>query len=181
MPAASTRKQAKQLGDKHYFTGVPCTHGHLDVRYTATGRCAECARVSAKETYRAGYRAPKSKESKARAYRKWRENNPKHYWASATVCRLRTRAKSIGVPFDLTTEWLQDNTPEVCPVFGTPFVFLGNGVVTDTSASLDRLVPSKGYTKDNVVVVSMKANTIKSAYSSKEIRTVADWLAAKGY
>lgn len=37
-----SRKEAKRLGLRHYFTGVPCIHGHLVHRYTSTFQCADC-------------------------------------------------------------------------------------------------------------------------------------------
>ena len=181
MQFQNTRRLAKELGDIKYFTGLPCKHGHVDVRATSTGRCYECARVSAKEAYESGYRPPKNKESKSKSYRKWRDADPKGYWASATIQRIKKRSIDISVPFNLTKQWLIENTPEFCPVFGTPFLFFGNNVANEKSASLDRLNPSGGYTTDNVVVVSMKANVIKNAFSSVDIYKVAAWLAAKGY
>jgi hypothetical protein len=38
------RRAAAQNGDKTYFTGVPCKHGHLVARYVTTGGCLECLR-----------------------------------------------------------------------------------------------------------------------------------------
>jgi group I intron endonuclease len=37
-----TRTEAKRLGAKKYFTGEPCTHGHVAARYTK-GMCVTCA------------------------------------------------------------------------------------------------------------------------------------------
>lgn len=36
------RKQAKAAGLTSYFTGKPCTRGHLDLRNTANGKCYAC-------------------------------------------------------------------------------------------------------------------------------------------
>ena len=44
------------------------------------------------------------------------------------------------------------------------------------SPTLDRIVPSLGYVPGNVVVISHKANSIKSNATAAEIRAVADWL-----
>jgi 5-methylcytosine-specific restriction endonuclease McrA len=51
-----TRKEAKALGVKHYFTGEPCKHGHIAPRKTK-GACIECLRVEWLENgaKRAGY------------------------------------------------------------------------------------------------------------------------------
>ena len=37
-----TRTEAKRLGARKYFTGEPCTHGHVAPRYTK-GQCVVCA------------------------------------------------------------------------------------------------------------------------------------------
>lgn len=39
-----TRKEAKAQGTTHYFTGVPCKHGHTAPRKTK-GACVECTRL----------------------------------------------------------------------------------------------------------------------------------------
>ena len=37
-----TRSEARQLGAKRYFTGVPCLRGHISQRSVANGICVEC-------------------------------------------------------------------------------------------------------------------------------------------
>lgn len=39
--------EARRIGSKFYFTGVPCVHGHLCKRRTVNAGCTECQRVSA--------------------------------------------------------------------------------------------------------------------------------------
>lgn len=41
--ALITRKEAKNLGLKRYFTGKPCKHGHVDERYVNAGNCCRCS------------------------------------------------------------------------------------------------------------------------------------------
>lgn len=41
----ATRKEALELGLKHYFTGIPCRRGHVAHRYVLGSRCAECSRI----------------------------------------------------------------------------------------------------------------------------------------
>lgn len=38
-----TRAQARERGATHYFTGVPCNHGHVARRYASNKRCVKCA------------------------------------------------------------------------------------------------------------------------------------------
>ena len=37
--------KAKQAGERFYFTGVPCKHGHVANRYTSSGTCSECVKL----------------------------------------------------------------------------------------------------------------------------------------
>jgi hypothetical protein len=61
-------------------------------------------------------------------------------------------------------------------VFGTPFVFAGNVSASDSSPSIDRIDPKKGYVLENIAIISVKANLIKNAYSAAELMQVALWL-----
>ena len=45
-------KEAKAQGLKHYFTGKPCKHGHVDLRLVSNESCEECGRVRARERQR---------------------------------------------------------------------------------------------------------------------------------
>lgn len=74
----------------------------------------------------------------------------------------RARAAKEGLPFDLKIEDIV--IPSHCPVFGIKF----NGG-KETMPSIDKIIPSMGYTKDNIVVVSMRANRIKSDATTKEL------------
>jgi len=44
MSAIITRAGAKARGLRRYFTGEPCKRGHVAEKWTAGGRCVECAR-----------------------------------------------------------------------------------------------------------------------------------------
>ena len=61
-------------------------------------------------------------------------------------------------------------------MYGTEFQWVGNKKILPTSASLDRIDPAKGYVKGNLVIISSKANNIKSAYRAADLYKVADWL-----
>lgn len=41
-----TRQEARQRGDKSYFTGVACKNGHIARRYVQSGTCSACIRAS---------------------------------------------------------------------------------------------------------------------------------------
>lgn len=66
--------------------------------------------------------------------------------------------------------------PPCCPVLGIPLVRRKGRGVADHSPTLDRLIPAKGYVRGNVMVISMRANRIKSDATLEELERVAAWL-----
>ena len=48
---AAQRKEAMLKGEKHYFTGKPCKHGHIEKRLTVNGACVECDRIKNHRRY----------------------------------------------------------------------------------------------------------------------------------
>lgn len=71
--------------------------------------------------------------------------------------------------FDLTSSILYDllQTTTVCPYFGWPLTYENKQFVT--YASLDRIDSRRGYTKDNVRVISVLANLMKSNATESEM------------
>ena len=45
----TSRTQADLLGERFYFTGKPCKHGHTAKRYASNGKCAECKDIYMQE------------------------------------------------------------------------------------------------------------------------------------
>jgi len=88
------------------------------------------------------------------------------------------RARSKNLPFNLDQSDII--VPEICPVLDIP-IKKGTGKVSGNSPTLDRIKPELGYVKGNVVVISHKANSIKSNATSDEILKVGNWLANLGY
>ena len=71
---------------------------------------------------------------------------------------------------------LLKNAGNICPVLGVKMTTteLGSGD-TDYSPSFDRVYPQKGYIKGNIVIISNKANRIKTDATVDEIRKVTDF------
>lgn len=112
-----------------------------------------------------------NKELKAATHKAWIEANPINQLLSSA----KTRAKKAGLPFDLTIEDIQ--IPEVCPVLGIPLIRnLGGSYPTPNSPSIDRIIPTLGYVRGNIAVISNRANTIKQDANVEELTAVRDWL-----
>lgn len=85
----------------------------------------------------------------------------------------KVRAKRHNIPYDL--DWRQIKIPKLCPILGIPLK-RGKGKAHDNSPSLDRVKPKLGYVEGNIVVMSHRANTLKSNGSAEEHEAVAKWL-----
>lgn len=66
-----SRKDARALGLKKYFTGIQCNHGHTDERYTRGAACVSC------RSGRWKLAKPKPKEHKRELGRRYYERNRK--------------------------------------------------------------------------------------------------------
>jgi|TARA_R110000851_G_scaffold160270_3_gene303508 hypothetical protein len=85
---------------------------------------------------------------------------------------LKASAKKRDIPFDLSPSDIDDiGIPLTCPVLGMPIYFYRDNVQPD-SISFDRIDSSKGYSRDNLIIVSYRANKIKSDATLGELEKV---------
>lgn len=87
---------------------------------------------------------------------------------------IKRRAKKAGIAFNLKATDV-GKIPKVCPVFGIPLI-RGKKHSGPNSPTLDRVNPSKGYTKGNVAWISNLANGMKSNANASQHRRIADWM-----
>jgi hypothetical protein len=101
--------------------------------------------------------------------KRWRDNNPeKHlYWLA------RSRALKNDIPFNI--EATDVEIPDKCPALGIP-LFRGKRHKTDNSPTIDKIIPSLGYVKGNIKVISERANRLKDDMSIEEIDRLSAWL-----
>lgn len=94
--------------------------------------------------------------------------------------QLRASAKERGIPFDLKPTDIDDiGIPITCPALGIPLTF-NRGSVQDNSISFDRIDSTKGYTRDNLIVVSYRVNKLKSDASLDEMRRMVEYYDSLG-
>ena len=103
-------------------------------------------------------------------YNAYKRNNIK-YARHHMVTDARIRARKQGLEFDLIKEEI--NFPDVCPILNLE---LKHGRDDwQNSPNIDRIDNTKGYTMDNIIVVSALANTIKTSATPDQIIKVGEF------
>jgi len=96
-------------------------------------------------------------------------NNKTEHPAYDMYCNARKRAKEQGLPFDILLSDLV--IPNLCPLLNIPLI-KGIKSYTDNSPTLDKIIPSLGYIKNNIQIISMRANRIKDNASFHEFELI---------
>lgn len=89
--------------------------------------------------------------------------------------RLKASAKKRNIPFELTILDLYNlSFPLVCPILNIPLKY--NRInAEDNSYSIDRIDSTRGYSNDNIVVISLKANKLKSNATAIELNQLSEF------
>lgn len=86
----------------------------------------------------------------------------------------KQRARQKNLKFAITPEDIV--IPKRCPVLGITLAHGKNKRPRPTSPTLDRIIPSKGYVRGNIIVISSLANRVKSTANWSQILAVGYWL-----
>lgn len=93
------------------------------------------------------------------------ESKTKHGMYKSPECSLlysaRRRAKANGMEFSLTLGDIK--IPKHCPILGIELIH--SNKTNANSPSIDRIDNDKGYTADNIAIISYRANGLKSNMS----------------
>jgi hypothetical protein len=116
------------------------------------------------EYHKERHRKLYSTEKRRKAYDKNLEGN--------MFYRAKKRAEQRGIEFSILVEDIV--IPETCPALGIPIERIDGK--KESSPSLDRKDPSKGYIKGNIVVISNRANRLKSDASLEEIELILRYM-----
>lgn len=135
-----------------------------------TKRCSKCRAVKSVEEFYTCARDVRHnlcKPCSAEHSRAWAISNRE----SRMVISARHRAKKEGVAFSLNR--LDIEIPGECPVCSVAMSYLdGRNVVP----SLDRIIPARGYTKENVIVLCNACNRKKQNSTAEELAAMAEWI-----
>ena len=91
------------------------------------------------------------------------------------LSKARERAAKQNLPFDITEEDIV--IPKHCPILDIEIIPNHGGKrAVKNSPTLDRIIPELGYVKNNIQVISFKANTMKNDASITELKQFAKWV-----
>jgi len=98
--------------------------------------------------------------------RRWRDRDPRRY----LLHKAKDNAKHRHHEFNLTIEDII--IPEYCPYLNVKLDPVGSN--TSYVPSIDRVDNNLGYIKENIQVISLKANQMKSNASETELLAFAE-------
>lgn len=166
---------------------------HKSCKNGRSGWCKKCATEYSKQYKRDNsekiaaqrrkrYAETRGLEVKEREEKR-RELHPVRVRAQTLRSGILERARKTGCEIDkelFTTEYFFDilNKNKFCPCCGREFdvTYKKNGMRKDTSPSVDKVIPSKGYTAGNVAIICWRCNRIKCDATAEELYKIADWV-----
>jgi hypothetical protein len=166
------RAEAIKDGDKTYFTGKPCKHGHISERLIM-GACLECKKIIDKNYKENNKKHIKEYHKKYAKENYSTEKRRKQYIEnveSELYHHAKNRAKNKNLQFNIIKEDIV--IPEKCPVFDVPLNFENK----DNVPTLDRVDNTQGYIKGNIQVISFKANRLKNSSSMDELKKIINYM-----
>jgi hypothetical protein len=111
--------------------------------------------------------------------RSYQKNRRKDYTyrLQMLINASKQRAKNKDREHNISVEDIKNIFPEdgCCPIFGMKLEF-NNAGFRETSPSIDRIDSTKGYTPDNIQIISWKANRIKGYATLQELEMLLAYL-----
>jgi len=139
-------------------------HSDLSTKDGYTYQCKACRNKSSRnylKTERGRY-VHRTQEKIRRSV------NPK----SMLLNLAKQRAKRKGLDFCLRCS--DFDIPDMCPVLGIPI--FSSEKLTDNSPTIDRINNTVGYVANNIMVISWRANRLKSDASASELEKILTYM-----
>lgn len=150
-------KAAKLLGDVHYI-GNCKVHGEM-LFLSCDNSCPVCCKI-----------ARESRNKRDPGFNRSRS----HY---NEIKKRSIERFGVSCEFSLTEFRQMLAAADTCPALLSELNTPNDGTErTDFSKSVDRFNPMLGYTKENTVIISDKANRIKNNGSPRELLLIAIWM-----
>ena len=140
-------------------------------------KCNECVRAEKATQAKIKYKNNPEigRAISLKSLHKTKEVSPIKYSCKQMLSSSKKRASALNKPHNITTDYLVSIAPKQCPVFGWELKY-GGGQKSKQSPSLDKIDPRKGYTRDNVQIISLLANLMKNEATPEELKLFAQWV-----
>lgn len=140
-----------------YFYQRPNNHGYHSW-------CKTCSKTLNKLKKRENYQFIDRDKENTRQ-RDLRKKYPLTY----ILKEIRKKCRNENIEYNLIKE--QITIPKFCPVLGIEMI-VGH-TIKDYSPSIDRINPKGGYTMNNIVIISYRANRLKKDATLEELRLLS--------
>lgn len=134
------------------------SHQEYIIRGHRDGRCKECKRKQNKE-----------------ARKNYDENTRLYKTIQARVLNAQTRARAKGIPCTITKDFILDlwnKQNGLCAISKIPMTYEMDSRRIYTNVSIDQIEQGKGYTEDNVQLVCMAVNQLKSDWDMNTVKYI---------
>ena len=183
------RSRNKETGKEEYHIicrdcETPIEYGkHWDgdkLRCLVCGRSLDPSEFDSHQEYeRRGHRDGRCKECKRKQNQEARENydDKKRLYKTiqARVLGASERAKRKGIPCTITKEFILDlwnKQNGLCAISKIPMTYEMDSGRIYTNVSIDQIEQGKGYTEDNVQLVCMAVNQLKSDWDMNTVKYI---------
>lgn len=151
-------------------------------------KCCSCREILPLERYNFSSRdgvqtfcksCKKKHSQKYFAKKRATKDGQRHLSIINIVTNAKARSKRKRLDFDIDYNFINSILPTHCSVLGIELRFADgkrNHKTGSNYPSLDRFNNNKGYTKDNVNIISQKANRLKSNASIIELKKVLNYM-----
>lgn len=99
------------------------------------------------------------------------KKNSKDYKQYQILEGAKKRSKLKNIEFNIDIFDIPE-IPKTCPVLGIKIIANTTNSPLDSSPSIDRIDPNKGYIKGNIRIISNRANRIKSDATIDELELI---------
>lgn len=144
-------------------------------------KCIICEKEQTKSHYsynnrnlgaKSGYKTTCKKCSRNAKVREMRDRDWKYRANEVIYMNAKARAKKANIPFDI--ERKDVIIPDMCPVLGIK-LFRESKENWYNAPSIDRIDNTKGYTKNNIMVISRRANILKKDATFDELIMIGNF------
>ncbi len=112
-----------------------------------------------------------------RSQKLYYSKDPIRRWVDCVFSDVKSRATKNKLSFSLNKEFLYDTIKSqnsTCVYCEKPFNFQASKLERRQTPSLDRVIPTNGYTVENIVICCYRCNTIKNDASITELKKLVE-------